>query len=365
MLEGKRIAVVVPAYNEEEQIKMVIESMPEFVDKIVIVDDMSKDATSEVVLSYAGKYYSDCFIEKNDYIIEKTIYNQADQIYFELLRNEERLYTPQKIYEPDAKDKIVLIKHAVNKGVGAAIASGYKWCRDHNIECTAVMAGDGQMDPEELISICMPVLKDGVDYVKGNRLSHKASMRVIPKLRLVGNSILSILTKIASGYWHISDTQTGYTAISLNALNKIDLHKIYKKYGMPNDLLVRLNIAYCTVKEVSIKPVYRVGEKSKMRVLKVIPTVSILLIKGFVRRLWIKYFIKDFHPLFLFYNFSFVAFILAIRYFILIMDAISKGGQITTGTYLGFILLVIFSFQSMAQAMSLDINDNERLYKYD
>jgi hypothetical protein len=146
-----------------------------------------------------------------------------------------------------------------------------------------VMAGDGQMDPAELEGICTPVIQDGIDYVKGNRLIHRSAWLVIPRVRFFGNSILSILTKLASGYWRVSDTQTGFTAISLKALNAVKLHKIYRSYGMPNDMLVKLNIAQCTLKEVEIKPIYRVGEQSKMKIFKVIPRVSLLLIRCFLR----------------------------------------------------------------------------------
>ena len=139
-------------------------------------------------------------------------FNRAEQILEKVNDEEIKFYTPQKIEE--SKSKIVLINHIQNGGVGAAIASGYKWCKDNQIDCTAVMAGDGQMDPNELESICKPVIEEGIDYVKGNRLIHRSAMLVIPKIRYFGNSILSILTKLASGYWHVSDTQTGYTAIS-------------------------------------------------------------------------------------------------------------------------------------------------------
>ena len=105
------------------------------------------------------------------------------------------------------------------------------------------MDGDGQMDPNELEKICSPVIEEGVDYVKGNRLIHESAWVIIPKIRFFGNSILSIFTKIASGYWHVSDTQTGYTALSNHGLNSIPLYKIYKRYGMPNDMLIKLNIA--------------------------------------------------------------------------------------------------------------------------
>ncbi|MGZ6223544.1 MAG: glycosyltransferase family 2 protein, partial [Syntrophales bacterium] len=261
-------------------------------------------------------------------------------------------------------DRIILINNLINGGVGAAIARGYKWCLDHQISCTAVMAGDGQMDPSELESICRPVIEEGIDYVKGNRLIHRSAWIVVPKTRYIGNAILSILTKIASGYWHISDTQCGYTAISLNALEAIRIHEIYRNYGVPNDLLVKLNIAHCTAKEVGIKPVYNIGEQSKMKVSKVIPKIASLLLKSFFKRLWIKYLVKDFHPLFLLYHFSFLLGIIAIPYAIKIAGIILfTTDNVSPLTMLAFAFLFISSFQSLLFAMWMDIQDNERLYK--
>ncbi len=250
-----------------------------------------------------------------------------------------------------------------NSGVGAAIARGYKWAKDHGIDCTAVMAGDGQMDPAELESICKPVIEENIDYVKGNRLIHRSSWFVIPKTRFFGNSILSILTKLASGYWHVSDTQTGYTAISNSALNSIPLHKIYKSYGMPNDMLVKLNIAFCSLKEVEIKPVYNVGEKSKMKVLKVIPTVSFLLLRLFIKRLWVKYLFRDFHPLFILYHMSFLLLVLGIPFLYKVIKYSILGIDLNPVTVLAFLFLFISGFQSLLFAMWMDIQDNERLYK--
>ncbi|HKK82365.1 MAG TPA: glycosyltransferase family 2 protein, partial [Prolixibacteraceae bacterium] len=249
-------------------------------------------------------------------------------------------------------------------GVGAAIARGYKWAKDYGIDCTAVMAGDGQMDPAELESICTPVITEGVDYVKGNRLIHQSALLVIPKVRYIGNSALSILTKLASGYWHVSDTQTGYTAISNKALHAIRLFDIYKSYGMPNDMLVKLNIAMCSIKEVEIKPIYDVGEQSKMKIFKVIPRVSLLLIKLFFTRLWKKYLFRDFHPLFLLYHISFILFFAAIPFGLKILNLwLIERTSANPVTVLAFVFLFISAFQSLLFAMWMDIQDNERLYK--
>ncbi|MBR2674864.1 MAG: glycosyltransferase family 2 protein [Mogibacterium sp.] len=365
MLNGKTIAVTVPAYNEENQIGMVIESMPDFVDRIVVVNDGSRDNTAEVVKDYIkkDKVQDPLVIARKSLILEETIYNRADIALNKMREGEESKYPKNEIYNDNETDRIVLITQE-NSGVGAAIALGYKWCRDHEIDCTAVMAGDGQMDPSELEGIVSPVVERGIDYVKGNRLSHPAAKIVVPQIRYFGNNVLSLMTKIASGYWSVSDTQTGYTAISLAALNKIDLYDIYPSYGCPNDILVKLNIASCTLLEVPIKPVYNVGEQSKMKIFKVIPKISWLLIKCFFKRLWHKYLLDSFHPLFLMYILGIMMGIINIPFFVkLVIDVLIKGGTVTIGWYITFLLLTLFSFQSVSFGMWMDMQDNHKLEK--
>ena len=362
MLEGKKIAVVVPAFNEESQIEMVIDTMPLFVDRIIVVNDCSKDQT-EALVKQKIKHCKQIEINQKR-IIQENIYNKAELIVQEADEKEINKFIPSELYNDNNFDRVVLINQKENGGVGAAIARGYKWCKDNQIDCTAVMAGDGQMDPSELKSICFPIIQENIDYVKGNRLIHRSAWLAIPKIRFFGNSILSILTKLASGYWHVSDTQTGYTAISLPALKSIRLYDIYKSYGMPNDMLVKLNIAFCTLKEVEIKPVYNVGEQSKMKIMKVIPRVSWLLFKSFFKRLWIKYLFRDFHPLFILYNLSFVLFLLSIPFLISIIGKVFLPGQpIVSNNLIAFIFLSITSWQFFLFAMWMDIQDNERLYK--
>jgi glycosyltransferase involved in cell wall biosynthesis len=364
MLNQKTIAVVVPAYNEEGQIGMVIESMPDFVDRIIVVNDFSKDRTSEVVKEWIARCGKGIRIEEFKWEDTGKKYHRAQKLLQEQNEAERKLFHPSKVANEDAvNDRVILIDHLKNGGVGASIATGYKWCKDHRIDCTAVMAGDGQMDPDELESICRPVIDEGIDYVKGNRLIHRSAWVAIPRTRFFGNSVLSILTKVASGYWHVSDTQTGYTAISNRALNSIALYKIYKSYGMPNDMLVKLNIAFCSLREVEIKPVYYVGERSKMKVFKVIPRISWLLFVSFLRRLYVKYLFRDFHPLFILYHVGFALAIVAIPYAIKILRLISEGKDANPITILAFVFLVISSLQSLLFAMWMDIQDNERLYK--
>jgi len=366
MLNNKTVAVVVPAYNEEKQIGMVIETMPDFVDRIIIVNDFSNDKTSEIVKSYWATTFNKSNIKKRtEAPFIKNRYNRAQAI-LNQIKEQEKEKCPKYIIENhnQISDRILLLSHKKNEGKGAGVITGYKWCKDNEFDCVAIMDGDGQMDPEELESICTPILNDNIDYVKGNRLIHQSALIIIPKVRFIGNSVLSILTKLASGYWKVSDTQTGYTAISKKALNSIRIHDLYKSYGYPNDLLVKLNIAMCTVKEIEIKPVYNIGEKSKMKIWKVVPRISWLLFKLFFKRLWFKYLFRDFHPLFLLYHISFILFIASIPYGIKILNlSFFMNIKVNPVTVLAFFFLFISAFQSLLFAMWMDIQDNERLYK--
>lgn len=366
MIDNKTIAVVVPAYNEESQIGLVIETMPDFVDKIVVVNDGSKDKTAEVVKSFWDSDINKSIKIDNLTKIEITgRYHEATKLIRDLMIKEAEYFLPSRVENKNPEEeRVILINQLKNGGVGSAIARGYKWCKDYGIDCTAVMAGDGQMDPDELESICIPVIRENIDYVKGNRLIHKTASILIPRIRFFGNSVLSMLTKISSGYWYVSDTQTGFTAMSNKALNLLKLHKIYKNYGMPNDMLVKLNIAMCSLKEVEIKPIYNVGEKSKMKIHKIIIPVSFLLFRSFFKRIFIRYFIKDFHPLFLLYLMSFILFGVSIPFMVKILNhAFILSEDANPVTVLAFVFLFISSFQSLLFAMWMDVQDNNRFYK--
>jgi glycosyltransferase involved in cell wall biosynthesis len=364
MINNKKIAVVVPAYNEEKQIGFVIKSMPAFVDRIIIVNDNSTDGTAEAVKKFIGSKHCHTNSVITCKPLKKTFYNGAEIKLEEINSDELKKFKRSEVVNrsPD-KDRIILINNLENSGVGGSIARGYKWCKDNRIDCTAVMAGDAQMDPDELASICRPVVNEEVDYVKGNRLIHGSAGCFIPKTRFIGNSILSLLTKMASGYWRVSDTQTGYTAISLAALKAIKLYLIYPRYGMPNDMLVKLNTTFCSIREIPIKPVYKIGESSKMKIFKVIPRISFLLFRSFFKRLWTKYFIKDFHPLFILYHLSFVLALIWMPYLYKLIRIIVLGKNASVETLFAFTFIGFTAIQFFLFAMWMDIQDNERLYK--
>lgn len=315
MYRNKKISVVVPAYNEETQISMVIDTMPGFVDHIVIVNDLSKDRTAEVVTSHPA--YGD--------------------------------------------SRIVLINHEENQGVGGAIATGYKWSRDNGIDISVVMAGDAQMNPADLPAILDPVVEDRVDYTKGNRLVTGEAFKRIPKIRFFGNSALSLFTKIASGYWHVADSQTGYTAINARALKVINWDKMFKRYGQPNDLLVKLNVEGFRVQDVPVEPVYNVGEQSGINIRKVIFTIGSLLIRLFFWRLREKYIIRNFHPLVFFYSFGFLTAALSAVFFMRFIVLWIDQGTVPEITFLSWLFTFSISFNAISFAMWFDYEENKHL----
>jgi glycosyltransferase involved in cell wall biosynthesis len=315
MYKGKQIAVVVPAYNEEKLIGQVIESMPDFVDKIIVVDDCSQDGTTETVRRFQSL--------------------------------------------PD--ERVVLIHHEVNQGVGGAIASGYKWVRDNKLDVAVVMAGDGQMDPRDLPALLDPVVEGETDYAKGNRLFTGDAWELIPKHRYLGNSVLSLLTKIASGYWHVADSQSGYTAVSLRVLETIDLDKIYKRYGMPNDFLVKLNVYNFRVKDVPVTPVYNIGERSGIKLWEFIPKLTFLLVERFLWRMKEKYIIRDFHPLIFFYALAFFLLAISLPLAVRLFYQWGVSGSIPPINALALMFSVIAGLQSLFFAMWFDMEYNKEL----
>src|SRR5690348_16245223 len=248
-----------------------------------------------------------------------------------------------------------------NQGVGGAIATGYKWSRDNNMDIAVVMAGDAQMDPLDMPALLDAIIDDGVDYAKGNRLFVGDVREKMPAFRYYGNQILSLMTKMASGYWHIFDSQSGYAAINKKALKRINWDKMYKRYGQPNDLLVRLNVENMRVRDIPINPIYGIGEKSGIKVRKLVFTLSILLFKRFLWRLKEKYIVRNFHPLVFFYGlgglFGILTIALSVRlaYFWIAYDQLPRINAL--GAFFAFSSCSLFSLF----AMWFDMDQNKEL----
>ena len=314
MIDGKRVAVVVPAYNEAVLLPETLAGIPGFVDRVYVVDDASTDATAERAREAA----------------------QRDT-------------------------RVELISHDRNRGVGAAIVSGYKRAIEERVDVTCVMAADNQMDPSELPSLVEPVVAGEVDYAKANRLFSGQAWELIPHGRYLGNAALSLLTKIASGYWHVADSQAGYTAIALPMLESLDLDRVYPRYGFPNDLLVHLNVWNARVRDVPSRPIYNVGEKSGIRLHHVVPRISWLLLKAFFWRMKEKYVIRDFHPLVFFYGLGGLLFFAGLGLGIAEIVLRVLGNMIPTATSVLIALLLIFGVQFTLFAMWFDMESNKEL----
>ena len=312
MLDDKRVAVVVPAHDEEKLIADTIRSIPEFVERVYVVDDGSRDDT---------------------------------------------VGAARALGDP----RVEVIEHERNLGVGAAILTGYRRALEERVDVTAVMAADAQMDPADLEKLVRPVAEGDVDYAKANRLFTGKAWEVIPRYRYLGNAMLSLLTKIASGYWHVADSQSGYTAISLEYLELLDLDRIYPRYGFPNDMLVHLNVWNARVRDYPSRPIYGVGERSGIRLRRVVPTISWLLFKGFWWRMREKYVIRDFHPLVFFYLLGFLMGLLGLGLGIAEVVLRIMGNHITAATVVLVSLLLIFGSQFTLFAMWFDMESNKDL----
>jgi len=312
MFENRRVAVVVPAHDEEQLIGTTIAGIPGFVDRIYVVDDGSRDATVE-----RARATGDARVE--------------------------------------------IVSHERNRGVGAAIVTGYQRAVEAGDDVVCVMAGDNQMDPGDLETLVAPIARGELDYAKANRLFSGQAWELIPRTRYLGNAVLSLLTKIASGYWHVADSQSGYTAISREMLGQLDLERVYTDYGFPNDLLVHLNVWNARVRDFSSRPVYGVGEKSGIRYRKVVPRISWLLVKGFFWRLREKYVIRDFHPLVFFYAFGMLSTLAGLVLGGIEIGYRAAGNDVSVGTVVLIALLLISGSQFTLFAMWFDMESNKDL----
>ena len=311
MYREHTIGVVVPAHNESDLIEEALAAIPDYVDTIYAVDDGSTDDTADIIRNFDDS-------------------------------------------------RVVFIRHETNSGVGAAIVSGYKRALEDGIDIVAVMAGDNQMDPEQLPHLLDPIVMKRADYTKGNRLLSPEYRRGMSRWRFTGNAILTFLTKIGSGYWQMMDPQNGYTAISKNSLERINLDSIYPWYGYCNDLLVRLNVYGFRVADV-VMPAKYGREKSGIRYGRYIVRVSHMLLSDFFWRLKMKYAVLSFHPLVLFYIFGiiltpigFLAGLYSLYY------KFALGGSLFIRLTLAFLLFIVgVQFLLFAMLYDMEVDRSE------
>jgi glycosyltransferase involved in cell wall biosynthesis len=254
MFRGRVVAVVIPACNEADKIAATIRSVPGFVDHVIVVDDESSDGTAAIARRVA------------------------------------RRASGRARVAGGAAGRVEVIAHARNRGVGAAIATGYARALALGAHATAVMAGDGQMDPADLPPLLAPVVAGEADYAKGNRFVWPGARGTMPPVRRVGGAVLSWLTRLASGYRQLGDSQCGYTVASRRALLAIGfgdgrVPDLWPRYGYPNDLLTRLAAARVRVVDVPVRPIYGPNWRSGLRPARVMLPIAWLLLRGALRRI--------------------------------------------------------------------------------
>ncbi len=235
MYRGLRVAVVIPAHNEAQLLPVTLRGLPDYLDEVIVIDDASEDETAQLALQ-----------------------------------------DPRPLH---------LLKHPENRGVGAAIISGYRESLSLGVEVVVVVGADAQMDPEEMSRLLDPLVEDRADYTKGDRLGHPELLQRMPWIRLLGNLILSRWTALSTGYRGLRDAQCGYTALHTNTLAQLPLSAIYPRYGFPNDLLAKLSEVGARVQSCPVTPIYG-EERSGLRILRVIGPISWLLLRNTLKRWW-------------------------------------------------------------------------------
>jgi len=307
VLQGKKIIVVIPSYNVEKQIFSTIKGVPDFVDYIIVVDDCSMDQTVQKVSEISD-------------------------------------------------DRIVLVKNIKNLGVGGATIEGFIKGLELGGEIFVKFDGDGQMDPNKMEELIQPLF-EFADYAKGNRFLYTSQLQKMPRIRLVGNFLLTFLTKLASGYWKIFDPQNGYIAITREFLEKINLDNLHKRYFFENDMLINLNIIGARIHDISMPAIYG-NEKSSLKIRKILFSFPWLLIGRFLNRIYKKYVLTDFSVIGFFYFcglflIGFGACFGAYHWFFSIYSNIPA----TTGTVMISVLPIILGFQLFLQAIVIELNE--------
>lgn len=335
MYEGNSVAVVVPAYNEEAHIGSVLEEMPEYVDRIYPVDDCSTDRTWEVI--------------KEHLPLERSQQAATD----------ERLTARA---DGGAGQEIIPLRHEENRGVGAAITTGYKRSLADGVDVVAVMNGDGQMDPDVLERLVAPVVDGRAGYAKGDRLVYKETRSGMPLWRLFGNAVLTFMTKLSSGYLKMNDPQNGYTVISRRALERIPLDRLYTGYGFLNDLLYQLNVHDIPVAHVPHSAVYG-DEESGISYSSFVPSLSLLLLGNFLKRLTVKHLVRDFHPLVFCYLFGTLGILTAMMSGLLVTVSLIRGSA-SLVVLLATVAVLVISGLTLSVGMAFDVYENGHLERH-
>jgi len=310
MYRDLRVAVVVPAHNEQALIAKVVTTAPSLVDAVIVVDDASGDDTALSARATG-----------------------------------------------DARLEVISLEQ--NQGVGGAILTGHRRALELGMDVSVVMAGDAQMDPDYLPALLDPIADGTAEFTKANRFYDIGSFEGMPRHRVFGNIVLSFLTKAASGYWGLFDPQNGYTAIHRSALERLPLDRIAKRYEFENDLLINLNILRVPARDVPVPAVY--GEEvSGMRLTRVAPRLLRVLWRGFWHRIWWKYVMQSFSAvaLLLFAGLGCMFVGLAVSVFVIVNTL--GPSEASPGTVLLAVAPLLTGVHLLINALMLDIQEGSR-----
>jgi len=314
MYRDKKISLVIPAYNESKLIRPTLEHVPELIDRIYVVDDASTDNMADVVKEIAEK-----------------------------------------------DDRIHLIQHETNHGPGAGIITGYLRSSRESYDIAVVIGGDYQMPLDCVTDFLDPIIDGKVDYCKGNRfITGKGAFDRMPKIRLMGNMIISAMTKIASGYYKIVDVVDGYTAISKRAIDAIQWENAWQGYGYPMNFLIQLNMKGFKVRDVARNAIYLEGEtQSQIKGMRYALHVSPMLIYGFFWRIVNRYLFRNFHPLFFFYMLGLFLLPVGILHgFVLLCRQYITGTGVTGPQSVLCALFLMIGVQFLLFAMLFDMQES-------
>ncbi len=302
----EKVAVVIPCYNVAKHIEGVVGAIPEMVNKIYCIDDACPQNSREIIA---------------------------------------------KIVDP----RVVLLKHDVNQGVGAAVITGYKAALEDNMDIIVKIDGDGQMDPSLISVFVTPILEGECDYTKGNRFYRVDDVRAMPAVRLFGNAVLSFITKISSGYWTIFDPNNGYTAIHAKVLKELPLEKIAKRFFFESDLLFRLNTIRAAIQDIPMRAVYD-NEESNLRISGILFPFLCGHLRNFAKRIFYNYVLRDFSvaTIQLFLGVPFVLFGLIFGW-IKWSESVAHGVTASPGTVMLCALPVIVGMQFLLSFLNYDI----------
>jgi glycosyltransferase involved in cell wall biosynthesis len=317
LLENHTIAVVIPSFKVSNQVLSVLEEIGPEVDKIYVVDDACPEGSGRLV-------QTKCL-----------------------------------------DSRVEVLFHETNLGVGGATKTGYTKALQLGFDIVVKLDGDGQMDPSLIKQIVGPIVRGQADYVKGNRFDKIEDLKQMPKVRIFGNAVLSLVSKVSTGYWNITDPTNGFTAIHKSVLRELQLPKISNDYFFESDMLFRLSIGGAVVKDLSIAATYG-SEESNLRVWKTIRDFPMKYFRNFNKRIFYSYYLRELNIASLELPAGILLFMFGV-YFGLTRwaDAASNGIPATAGTVMLSAVPVILGFQLILAFVSYDINSVPKTPKQD